>query len=86
VLGIVAVLLALAAVVGPPFLQRSPFLADALLPWWAVAVAFAVTETFVLHVPTRRETQTISFGELPLVLGLFFAEHRLVAEHRFRVD
>ena len=38
-----------------------------------VALAFAVTETWVVHLQTRREAQTVSVSEFPLVLGLFFA-------------
>jgi hypothetical protein len=44
------------------------------VPWWVLAAAFALTESAVLHVQTRREAQTVSISELPLVLGLFFAE------------
>ena len=44
------------------------------IPWWAFAVAFALTESAVLHVQTRREAETVSISELPLVVGLFFAE------------
>jgi hypothetical protein len=43
------------------------------LPWWAVALAFAATDMFVLNVQARRETQTVSLSEIPVVLGLFFA-------------
>ena len=43
------------------------------LPWWAFALFFALTESAVLHVQSRREAQTVSISELPLVLGLFFA-------------
>ena len=38
-----------------------------------MALAFAATDVFVLNVQARRETQTISLSEIPLVLGLFFA-------------
>jgi diguanylate cyclase (GGDEF)-like protein len=70
---LVAVLLALSAALVPGFLDNPPFLTSFGLPWWAMAIAFACTETFVLNIQARRETQTISFSELPLVLGLFFA-------------
>ena len=49
---------------------RHPF----AVPWWVLAAAFALTESAVLHVQTRREAQTVSISELPLVVGLFFAE------------
>ena len=38
-----------------------------------MALGFAATDTFVLHIQARRETQTISLSEIPLVLGLYFA-------------
>ena len=38
-----------------------------------MGLAFAATEACVLHIQVRREAQTVSFSELPLVLGLFFA-------------
>ncbi|MGZ4591318.1 MAG: putative bifunctional diguanylate cyclase/phosphodiesterase [Actinomycetes bacterium] len=41
--------------------------------WWPLlAVAFALTERFVVHVPIGRENNAISFNEAPLVLGLLF--------------
>ncbi len=43
------------------------------LPWWGLAVAFALTEAFAVHIHFRRGAQTFTLGELPLVLGLIFA-------------
>ncbi len=43
------------------------------LSWWLVAAMFAVTEVCVLHVQVRREAQTISLSEIPLVMALLFA-------------
>ena len=42
------------------------------LPPYALAVAFALAEMFVVHIQFRSEAQTFSLVELPLVLGLFF--------------
>jgi diguanylate cyclase (GGDEF)-like protein len=70
---IVAVLLGVAAVLGPPFVGQASYLSDVHLSWWAMALAFAATDTFLLHVQARRETQSISLSEVPLVLGLHFA-------------
>ena len=52
-----------------------------LLPWPVLAVLFAAAETCVVHVQVRREAQTISLSEVPLVLGLLLAqpEHLLLA-------
>ncbi len=40
------------------------------LPWWGVAVGFAVTESFVIHLHVRRDAHTLSLSEIPLMLGL----------------
>jgi diguanylate cyclase (GGDEF)-like protein len=42
------------------------------IPWWALALAFAITEISVVHVHFRRSSHTLAFGELPLVVGLLF--------------
>ncbi|MDT7538548.1 MAG: hypothetical protein QOI82_2133, partial [Actinomycetota bacterium] len=73
VLGLIVGMLLLAGWIGLPVLGHGPFLSGVPLPWWAIALAFAATEIFVLHIQRRREAQTISFSEMPLVLGLFFA-------------
>lgn len=44
------------------------------VPWWALAPVFAVTELLVVHVQVRRESVSVSFAELPLVLGLAFCD------------
>jgi diguanylate cyclase (GGDEF)-like protein len=51
------------------------------LSWWQLAPAFAASEIFVIHYQFRREQNTFSLMELPLVLGLFFASwpHLLLA-------
>jgi diguanylate cyclase (GGDEF)-like protein len=43
------------------------------LPWWALAVGFALTEVAVVHVHFRRGAHTLTLAELPLALGLLFA-------------
>ncbi|MDQ1660934.1 MAG: hypothetical protein QOJ68_914 [Blastococcus sp.] len=73
VLAMTAVLVGLAVLVGGPFLGEAPFSAAVPLPWWAVALGFAATEMWVVHLQTQREAQTVSVSEFPLVLGLFFA-------------
>jgi diguanylate cyclase (GGDEF)-like protein len=42
------------------------------LPWWSLAVIFALAEIFVVHLRFRRDAHTFSMNELPIVLGLFF--------------
>jgi diguanylate cyclase (GGDEF)-like protein len=67
-------LLALAAVVGGPHLTASPSHSTLSLPWWFFAAFFALTESVVMHIQVRREAQSLSVSELPLVVGLFFAD------------
>lgn len=47
-------------------------------PWWfalpALASLFALTEIFVVHLRIRADAHTFSLVELPLALGLFFAQ------------
>ncbi|MCW2580354.1 MAG: putative Diguanylate cyclase/phosphodiesterase [Blastococcus sp.] len=70
---LIAALLGLAGALLPGIAGSPPFLPALPLPWWAMALAFLATETFVLNIQAHRETQTISISELPLVVGLFFA-------------
>ena len=42
------------------------------VPWWALAFLFFVSEIAVIHVQIRREANTFSLNELPLVAGLYF--------------
>jgi diguanylate cyclase (GGDEF)-like protein len=73
VLGMTVALAALAVVVGRPWYDAPDVADDLRLPWWLLAVGFAATEACVLHIQIKREAQTVSISELPLVLGLFFA-------------
>ena len=43
------------------------------IPWWALALAFAVTELFVVHAHVRGSAHSLSMSELPLILGLLLA-------------
>ena len=47
--------------------------AGLLVPWWLLAVMFAATEIWVIHVQVGREAQSISISDIPLVLALFYA-------------
>ena len=47
--------------------------ADLRIAWWALAVAFALTEIAVVHVHFRRSAHTLTLAELPLALGLLLA-------------
>ena len=43
------------------------------IPWWGLAVMFAVGERCVVHVHFRRSAHSFSFGDVPLVFGLVFS-------------
>src|SRR5690349_4856999 len=73
VLAISAALVALTVAAGIPVHGAGPLLDRPFLPWWVMAAGFATTEMIVLHLQVRREAQTVSVSELPLVLGLFFS-------------
>ena len=44
------------------------------LPWWALAIAFAAAEVFVVHINFRHSALSLSLAEVPLVVGLFLAD------------
>ena len=44
-----------------------------MLPWWGLAILFAVTEACVVTIRVRRQSLTLSLSEVPLVMGLFLA-------------
>ena len=52
---------------------KSVTYAASTLPWWAFALAFAVTASVVVNIEVHREVHALTFTELPLVIGLFFA-------------
>jgi len=57
------------AVVAPLPQRSSPY----TVPWWLLAALFCAAEICVVHVQFRREAESFSLGEIPLVIGLFFA-------------
>ena len=42
------------------------------MPWWLIAIAFAVAERCVVHLHFRRGAHSFSLGDIPLVFGLIF--------------
>src|SRR6478609_11046201 len=43
------------------------------LPWWLLAVPFAIFELVVLNVQIRREARSVSLSEIPMAVGLAFS-------------
>ncbi|MCV2489420.1 EAL domain-containing protein [Geodermatophilus sp. YIM 151500] len=56
-----------------PLLDDGPYLPSPELPWWALAVAFAVAETAVVYRQVKREAKSITLSEVPLVIALYLA-------------
>jgi diguanylate cyclase (GGDEF)-like protein len=50
-----------------------PIPAPGEIPWWVLIPFFAAAEVFVVHIQFRRDAQSFSLSELPLVVGFFFA-------------
>jgi diguanylate cyclase (GGDEF)-like protein len=50
-----------------------PVISSVHVPFWALLIAFAAAERFVVHVHFRRSAHSMSLGEIPLVFALVFA-------------
>jgi len=51
-----------------------PTPSEVRIPWWALLALFAVSEAAVVHFFFGGEAHSFSLSEVPLVLGLFFAD------------
>jgi diguanylate cyclase (GGDEF)-like protein len=68
-----ALLAVLAAVLFITSVNGTAPLAEPHLPWWAIAVGWAVAEACVVHLQFRRSAHSFSLADLPFVFGLLFA-------------
>jgi diguanylate cyclase (GGDEF)-like protein len=66
-----ALITAAAALYAGPVRGLQP-LAHPHLPWWAIAIAFAVAERCVVYLHFRRGAHSFSLGDIPIVFGLIF--------------
>ncbi|MGH2751616.1 MAG: EAL domain-containing protein [Actinomycetota bacterium] len=57
-----------------PVTGLDPTSSEIRIPWWALLALFAVSEVAVVHVFFAGEAHSFSLSEVPLVLGLFFAD------------
>jgi diguanylate cyclase (GGDEF)-like protein len=62
----------LAAVALWPLLPSAPAEGSVHLPWWALALTFVVAEAAPIKLYFRRESQSFTLTEIPLLLGIFF--------------
>lgn len=53
--------------------SMAPPLGGIQIPWWMLALGFAVAEVFVLDVSRARNEHWLSLSEVPLVIGLVFS-------------
>ena len=53
-------------------LGLEPLPTDFRIPWWGLAVLFALAQLCTIRLELRRESQTFALSELPLVAGLLF--------------
>ena len=68
-----AALAALALVLFLAFMRGEPPLDDPHLPWWAIAIGWAVAEACVVHLHFQRSAHSFSLADVPFVFGLTFA-------------
>jgi diguanylate cyclase (GGDEF)-like protein len=68
-----AVLTAVALALFLGFLHGAGPLTDPHLPWWAIAIAWALAEACVVHLHFRRSAHSFSLADFPFVFGLTFA-------------
>ena len=69
-LNVLIIAAAVALYLGP--VHGQPPLANPHVPWWAIAIAFAIAERCVVHLHFRRGAHSFSLGDIPLVFGLIF--------------
>jgi diguanylate cyclase (GGDEF)-like protein len=69
---------AVAALLAPRLLGMPAVHGGGRAPAWALLIMFGVVEVCVLHLQVRREAQTVSLHEIPLLIGLFLAAPRAV--------
>ena len=70
VLGAASVMTATAAVIQLTALGPAFSAASFAIPWWGLALGFAATEIFVIHLNVRTSAYSVSMSEIPLMLGL----------------
>jgi hypothetical protein len=65
---------ALAVALMPAALGSQPVDHGPALAWWQLAGVFSLAAFFVVHIEINSEAHSFSFSEVPLVLGLLFAQ------------
>lgn len=63
-----------ALVAGGKLVGAGPYASAISIPWPILAILFYLTEVYVVHVQFRRDSESFSLSEIPVVLGLFFVD------------
>jgi len=74
--GLNAVVLSIAIVLFTQLVTGLKPVSTPHIPWWTVAIAFAIAERCVVHLHFRRGAHSFSLGDIPLVFGLIFCSGR----------
>ena len=64
----------LAAALAVPVAAMPPLDPPVRIPWWVLVPAVYLAELGVIHFKFREDAHSFSMSEIPLVLGLFFAD------------
>ena len=51
-----------------------PLAAAGAVPWWIIAIGCLLVDRWVVHMHFRSESGSFSFFEIPLIMGIFFAD------------
>src|SRR4051812_17403638 len=70
-IGVVATLAIAVATIDITYIGSPP--APLRVPWWALAVMFFGTTSYVANFPFGRQTHSFQLCDVPRMLGLFFA-------------
>ncbi len=81
--GLTALLVAGAALLTGVLWNTSPVASEQSLPAWVLAPLFYLGEVTVVHIRFKRNTQSFSMSEIPLVFGLFFVSPALLLVSQF---
>ena len=74
-----AAALVVASLVALQHVDTAPFSPSSrLLPWWVLVLGFAFAEFLEFHLEIGHETHTFTFSEAPFVIGLLYADPRVV--------
>ncbi len=63
--------------------DSAPLAASGELPWWIISLGFLLVDRWVVHMHFRSESGSFSFYEIPLLMGIFFADPEMLVPAAF---